>query len=120
MLGELAAFAPELGRWHGVLVQACLPVALLDLPLDRQAVAVPARHIDRVLAQHLLAAVDHVLEDLVERGPHVEVAVGVGRAVVEDELLAAAGVLAQALVEAQLRPARQDLRLARRQMGAHR
>ena len=117
---ELAALAAELGRRDGVLVLAGLAVALLDLPLDRQAVAVPARDVDRVLAQHLLAAVDHVLEDLVERGAHVEMAVGVGRAIVEDELLAPPGVLAQPPPEAQLLPARQDLGLARRQVGAHR
>ena len=59
------------------------------LPLDRQAVAVPARHIGRILAEHLLRAVDDVLQDLVQRGAEMDVAVGVGRAVVQDEFLAA-------------------------------
>ncbi len=59
---------------------------LVDLLLDRQAVAVPARHVGRVEAEHR-AAPDHaVLQDLVHRRAEMDVAVGVRRAVVEDEL----------------------------------
>ena len=75
---------------HRVLVLALGAVLLLDLPLDRQAVAVPARHVVGVVAEHLLAARHHVLEDLVERVPDMDVAVGVGRAVVQDEFRPAA------------------------------
>ena len=85
VLGEGAAFAAELDDRHLVLVLALGAVLLLDLPLDRQAVAVPARHVVGVVAEHLLRAHDDVLEDLVERRADVDVAVGVGRAVVEDE-----------------------------------
>ncbi len=120
VLGELAAFLAELGDRHGVLVEPFLAIALLDLPLDRQAVAVPARHVDGVQAQHLLAAIDHVLQDLVEGRAHVQVAVGVGRPVVQDEFLAARGRLALAPVEVEPRPALQELRLTRRQVGPHR
>ena len=59
---------------------------LLDLVLDRQPVAVPARHVGRVEARHRLRLDHHVLQDLVDRVAHVDVAVGVGRAVVQDEL----------------------------------
>ena len=44
---EGAAFAAELDDVDGVLVLAAGAVFLLDLPLDRQAVAVPARHVVR-------------------------------------------------------------------------
>ena len=50
----------------------------------------------------------------------MDVAVGVGRAVVQHEFGAALRGLAQALVEAELRPAREELRLLLRQAGAHR
>ena len=91
MLGELAAFATHLVDRHRVLVLGGLALFLLDLPLDRQAVAVPAGDVVGVLAEHLLRAVDDVLQDLVERGADVQMAVGVGRPVVQDELLTARG-----------------------------
>ncbi len=49
----------------------------------------------------------------------MDVAVGVGRAVVEDELGPAGGDFPQAVVQAHLRPAPQQLRLLRGQAGAH-
>ena len=52
-------------------------VAFLDLPLDRQAVAVPAGDVVGVVAGHLAGAVDDVLVDLVQRGADVDVAVRV-------------------------------------------
>ena len=57
---------------------------LHDLVLDRQAVAVPAGDVRAVEPAHRERADDEVLEHLVEQVPHVDLAVGVGRAVVED------------------------------------
>ncbi len=73
-------------------------VQLLDLVLDRQAVAVPARHVVRVHALQLPRLDDHVLQDLVDRVAGVQRAVGIRRAVVQDELLAPGAGHAQALV----------------------
>ena len=76
---------------------------LLDLDLDRQAVAVPAALAGDVLAAHRVEAGIEVLE---EPGPHVVdagPAVGGGRALVEDPLgraLAAAQALAEHVVVA--------------------
>ena len=58
--------------------------------------------------------------DLVERMADVDVAIGVGRAVVEDELLAPGAGLAQLAVEVLLLPAGEDRRLLLRQAGLHR
>jgi len=52
--------------------------------------------------------------------PDMNVAVGVGRAVMQHEFRPAGGTLAQSAVEADLVPARQDFGLALRQAGAHR
>jgi hypothetical protein len=52
-----------------VLVLALGAVLLLDLPFDRQAVAVPAGHVVGVLAQHLLAAIDASLRILLSAWP---------------------------------------------------
>ena len=61
----------------------------------------------------------HILQDLVERVPDMDVAVGVGGAVVQHEARPALLGLAQALVELHLVPALQELRLALRQAGPH-
>src|SRR5262249_47282888 len=61
-----------------------------------------------------------ILQDLVERGADMDVAVGVGRAVVQHELGPSMRGVAQALVHAELGPAGEDLRLLLRQAGTHR
>ena len=120
LLGEGAALLTEADLVDLVLVLPALAVAFLDLPFNRQAVAVPARNVMRVLSQHLLRAVDGILQDLVERMAHVEMAVGVRRAVVKDEFLAPLRLFAQAVEKADLLPTGEDFRLLRGQAGAHR
>ena len=120
MLRIGAAFGAEFLDRNLVLVELFLAILLLDLPLDRQAVAVPAGHIRRVHALQRLGADDHVLEDMVERMADVHVAIGVGRAVVEDELLAPGARGANLAFEIGLQPFRQNQRLLLRQAGLHR
>ncbi len=125
MVGIGPAFAAERHHCGGIpeirlLLALGAVVLLLDLPFDRQAVAVPARHVIGIEAEHLLALGHHVLEDLVQRMPDMDVAVGVRRPVMQHEFGAAGGRLAQFLVEADLVPALEDFRLALRQAGAHR
>ena len=119
-LREFAAFAAEFVDLHLVLVLALLAVLFLDLPFDRQAVAIPARNIVGVASAHLERAGDDVFQDLVQRVADMDVAVGVGRAVMQHELLAPPGVFAQLLVEAHFLPAGHGLRLLLGQAGAHR
>ena len=122
--GELAAFLAEGDGFHLVLVQALGAVLLLDLPFDRQAVAIPAGDIAGVLAHHLLGPHHHVLQDLVQRVADVQVAVGIGGAVVQREgrpfLSFRALLLAQAVIDADPFPARQPVGFALRQARAHR
>ena len=119
MLGEFPAFLAELDDRHLVLVFLLLAVFFLDLPFDGQAVAIPARHVVGVPAHHLLGAVDHVLEDLVEGRADVQVSVGVGRAVVEDEFLPPPARLAELGEEPVLLPALEGFGLTRRQTRLH-
>jgi hypothetical protein len=98
-LGISAAFGAELVPGDLVLVQLLLAILLLDLPFDRKAVAVPAGHVGRVEAHQRARADDDVLQDLVHGVAHVEVAIGVGRAIVEDEAFGAGAGLAQLPVE---------------------
>ncbi len=114
-----AALGAELQHRDGVLVLLRLAVLFLDLPLDRQAVAVPAGDVVGVVAGHLAGAVDDVLVDLVQRGADMDVAVRVGRAVVQDEFRPPARGGAQAGPQVHLVPAGEDLWLALRQIAAH-
>ena len=84
--GELPANPAELQDRHRVLVLAARAVVLLDLPFDGQAMAVPAGDVVGIHAGHLPAAVDDILQDLVERMADMQVAVRVGRAVMQDEI----------------------------------
>ena len=120
MGGKVAAFLAELRDRDAVLRLVFGAVFLFDDPLDRQAVAVPARHIGRILAQHLLGPVDDVLQDLVERVAEMQVAIGIGRAVMEHEFLAPLRRGAQLVVKTHLLPALDELWLERWQAAAHR
>ncbi len=120
MLRIGAAFGAEFLRRDLVLVELLLAVFLLDLPFDRQAVAVPPGHVGRILAQQRLGAHHHVLEDVVQRMADMHVAIGIGRPVMEDELLAPGAAFAQLPVEPLGLPARKNARLLLGQSGLHR
>ncbi len=120
MLGISAALGAKLDQRDIVLVKLLLAVLLLDLPLDRKPVAVPAGNIRRVLAQQGLGADDHVLQHLVERMADVDVAIGVRRPVVKDEFLAARPRPTELTIKVIRLPFGKDRRLFLRQAGLHR
>mmetsp|Transcript_42070 Transcript_42070/g.96437 ORF Transcript_42070/g.96437 Transcript_42070/m.96437 type:complete len:492 (+) Transcript_42070:1865-3340(+) len=90
---------------------------LQHLQLNRQAVAVPAGDVGGLppLQQHV--PVDDVLQDLVERVAHVQLAVGVRRPVVKHERLAGVG-RRQLRVDLLVGPELLELGLARERVGA--
>ena len=80
-----AAYLRHSARICAVVICAFFePSSAVDLDFDRQAVAIPAGDVGRVEALHGLELDDEILEDFVERVAEVDVAVGVGRAVVQD------------------------------------
>ena len=111
------ARAPEISQRHLALFRAELAI---DLQLDRQPVAVIAEHVGRVVAHHRACLDDEILEDLVHRRADVNLAVRVGRAVVQHELRPAAPGLADPSVEVHLLPAVERLRLGRLKVRLHR
>ncbi len=117
LLGVGTARAADLHLAHGPLLLAEL---LVDLQFDGQAVAVPPGHERRVEPLHAPAFDHDILENLVEGMADVNMAVGVGRAIVQSEVGHVRLRFADAAVEFQLGPALQDLRFALRQAGAHR
>jgi hypothetical protein len=119
LLGDLLGGVGAAPGLHLVAAQLA-PVGLLDLVLDRQAVAVPARHVHGIEAGQLARLDDHVLEHLVDRMADVQLAVRVRRPVVQHELRPADARIAQALVGALLLPLLHPRRLALGQIAAHR
>ncbi len=114
--GVGAAGGADVGDGHGGLALAEFGV---DLQFDGQAVAVPAGDVGGVEAGHGLGLDDEVLQDLVECGAEVDVAVGVGRAVVKDELGAAGAGFADAAVEVRLLPALENFGLVGGEVRLH-
>ncbi len=118
-VGEFAAFLAEFNDWNLVLIFLLLAVLFLDLPFDGQTVAIPSGHVISVLPKHLLAAVDDVLENLIECVTDMQMPVGVRRSVMEDEFLAALRRFANPAVEIRFLPAGEDFWLAFRKAGLH-
>ena len=118
LLRVLAAGLDDLGPIHVALLR---PELLVDLELDGQAVAVPAGDVVGHVPAHVAVLHHDVLQDLVERVADVDVAVGVGRPVVEDETRPVPpGVLGdEPLEDRLLLPLAQDLRLPLGQVRLH-
>src|SRR5208337_3811183 len=93
---------------------------LLDLPFDRETVAIPPWHVVGILARHLFRAHDDVLQDLVERMSDMDVAVGVWRPVMQHKFGPPLAALPQGPIEVVPLPASKDFGLLLRQSGPHR
>ena len=92
----------------------------LDHMLDRLAVAVPTRHVRGEVAALGVAFVHEVLQHLVEGMADVDGAVGVRRAIVQDEGLAVLVLLENLFVDVLLLPLLKPFRLGCRQVASHR
>ena len=93
---------------------------LHHLVLDRQAMAVPARDVRRPEAAHGLIAEDGILEQLVEGGADVDVAVGERRTIMQDEGGLAGGACLNLAIQAVPLPVGDTGGLAFGQAGPHR
>ncbi len=116
LAGIFAAGLPELRRIH---LDAGLAGLLLDIEFDRQAVAVPTGNIGRIEPAQGLALDDDVLQDLVDGMADMDVAIGVGRPVMQHESRASPAGLAQRAVEVHGFPALEYLRFALGQIALH-
>ena len=116
VVGELMAGGAEVRHAHGLVVQLVL---LDDGGLDGHAVVIPAGDIGGVVAPHGVHTGDEVLQGLVQGVAHVQRAVGERRAVMEGEQGLALVLLQQLVIEVDLLPVLQHVRLALGQAGAH-
>ena len=116
LLRELVAGRAELRDGHFTAIQLVL---LDDRRLDGHTVVVPAGNIGDAVALHGLGFVDEILENLVERRSHMDIAVGEGGAVMQLKGRLSGGVLQHEPVQSDLLPVGKCLRLARRQVCPH-
>jgi hypothetical protein len=86
---------------------------------DRQAVHVPTRDEVRILPVEEMKLDEDVLRDAVEKGPHVDLAVGIRRSVVEDPLRILLIARQAPFVDALRLPPFHAFRLALGQLRAH-
>ena len=117
--GELSAFLAELNHVHVIFVAALGAILFFDLPFDRQTVAIPTGDIAGILTHHLLGPDNHVFQDLVQRVTDMQMAVRIGWAIMQGELLAGR-FGAQLAVNIHVCPSGQPIRFAFWQSGTHR
>ena len=113
----VVAGAAKVGDGHGLVVELLF---LNDSALDRHTVVVPAGDIGRVIAAHRIRADNEVLDGLVERVAHVNIAVGKRRAVVQGEAGMPLVLFQKLVIDVLLVPGTEHVRLALGQSGAHR
>src|ERR1035437_9097051 len=114
---SVTSFADRGGVGAGV---AGLAHFLRDFEFNRQAVAIPAGNVRRAETTERFVFDDDVLENLVQRRADVDIAVGEGRAVVQDEFFFARARRLDFFVKLRAFPFFQTFRLARDEVGLHR
>ena len=120
LFGKGAALGAELIGRHLILILALIAILFFNLPFNRQAVAIPARHINRIASHHLMGADNHVFQNFIERMADMNIAIGIGRAVMQHEFLTAFGISAQLIIQADFRPMGEHIGLTLGQTGFHR
>ena len=116
VVGKLMAGGAELRHAHGLAIELVL---LDDGALDGHTVVVPAGDIGGVVAPHGVAAGNEVLDGLVQGVTHVQGAVRERRAVVQGEAGLALVLLQQLMIQVQLLPVLEHLRLPLGQARPH-
>ena len=96
-----------------------LTFLLLDIVLDRQSMAIPARDVRRVETAHRLCFNHEVFERLVDRMTQVEFAIGVGRAIMKYKFCLTDILVGDALIDIELLPASEHFWFALRKTRLH-
>ena len=107
-------------EFHLVHVVLCLFHLLEKLVFYRHAVAIPSRHIRRVVPLHGFEFNDDVLQGFIQRVAYVDIAVSVRRAVVEYILRLTLLFCAYRLIKIRIFPFFKDAGLFVRQIAFHR
>ena len=102
-----------------VVAREVAAMLFLDGVFNRQAVAIPAGDVLCVKPFELARLDDHVLQNLIHRMAHVDLAVGIRRAIMQDELRCIHPGIAQHFVDAFFIRFLHPTRLALGQVAAH-
>ena len=116
LLGVGLAGGAEVGNAHCLVIELLL---LDDGAFDRHAVVIPAGDVGRVVAAHCVRAGDEVLDGLVKGVTHMDVAVGERRAVMQVEQRLAFVFLEHFVVNIELLPVLEHIRLTLGKAGSH-
>src|SRR5262249_25056760 len=92
---------------------------LIHIDFNRQSVTVPPRDVRGVEARLGSALHDEVLQKLVESSPEVDLAIRIGRSVVERENGSVLARDSDLAIEVYVGPVGQPTRLVLRQIGSH-
>ena len=116
VVGKLVAGRAEIRHAHGLLVELVL---LDDGAFNGHTVVIPAGDIGGVVAPHGVHTGNKVLQGLVQGVAHVQGAVGEGRAVVQGKQGLALILFQQLVIQVQLLPVLEHLRLPLGQPRPH-
>ena len=92
---------------------------LFNFVLNGQTMTIPAGNVLSFLSLHVSGFDDDVLENLVQSGPHVNVAVGIGRTIMQNILIVCVTGSNHSVVRFVLFPELEHLRLALLEVGLH-
>ena len=116
VVGKLVASRAEIRHAHGLVVELVL---LDDGAFNGHTVVIPAGDIGGVVAPHGVHTGNKVLQGLVQGVAHVQGAVGEGRAVVQGKQGLALILFQQLVIQVQLLPVLEHLRLPLGQPRPH-
>src|SRR6266436_2845100 len=113
--GELPAELSEFCRRHFPFSTQLF----FHLRFDGQSVAIPSRHVRRVVPRHAPGLYDEILEDFVQAGTKMNFPSGIGRAIVQNKEGLAFSGIQDALVDVSSVPGLELPGLVLRQTGLH-
>jgi hypothetical protein len=116
ILGEGTTASANVCLTHPSFLVAKLEV---DLMLDRESMAIPARYVHSVVAFHALDAHDKVFEDFVKGSAEVNAPIGIGWPIMQNIFRAVGVLLSQLLIKVFLLPTSQQFLLELSQVGFH-
>ena len=116
---KITAFLAKFCDRHFILIFAFFAILLFNFPFDGQAMTIPARHIIGIFPQHGLRAVNHIFQNFIQRMTDMQLAIGIGRAIMQHKFRGISPFCPQSFIQIQLLPMRQNLGLFFWQAAPH-
>ena len=117
LLGILTAGFTHLSLTNGIFLRA---EVLLNLQLNRQTMAIPARDIGSMEPLHPLDLQNDIFQGFVQGVANMNMTIGIGRSIMQDIGRPLRGASLKAAIQVQFSPALEHLRLTLEQVCLHR